>query len=142
MDKKVFDVGLAFHLALIRAKPLDGTVEYARQILVDGDKKLVGIGSQNRSKANSLASKIKDRVNALLAYDGASWTVKCELYKSNNSRTPKQGVFDAVKQLNETNCIIFKAATDNGVNFTSVDVLNTRMKRWEEFANELKSVLE
>ncbi len=141
MKKEIFDLVLDFHKELIRATLSEDTVKHAEAILVDGDKKLAGIGAQKRSRANSFADTLENRLLTLKSWDVATWSGKRMLYCSDAKRTPDAGVFIALELVIVHDLKIGTAATQCNVNFQSVKALKPRFERYETYAKKLKELV-
>ena len=143
MKKEIFDLVLDFHKELIRATLSEDTVANAEAILVNGDKKLAGIGAQKRSRANSFVKTLESRLATLIAWSGAfaCFDTKVKLYCSDAKRTPHKDVFEALNLVLHCDLKTGTAATQCNVNFQSVKALKPRFERYETYAKKLKHLV-
>ena len=141
MKKEIFDLVLDFHKELIRATLSEDTVANAEAILVNGDKKLAGIGAQKRSRANSFVKTLESRLVTLKSWNVSEFYGRCELYKADAKRTPADEVFHALSLVLHKDLKIGTAATQCNVNFQSVKALKPRFERYETYAKKLKHLV-
>ena len=141
MKKEIFDLVLDFHKELIRATLSEDTVANAEAILVNGDKKLAGIGAQKRSRANSFVKTLESRLVTLKSWNVSEFYGKCELYTADAKRTPADEVFHALSLVLHKDLKIGTAATQCNVNFQSVKALKPRFERYETYAKKLKHLV-
>ena len=137
MKTETFDLCLAFHKELIRAELSQATVDNAKKYLVDGDKKLPGIGAQSRSRAKAFAETINGRLDTLKNWHKADTSKQRDIYKAAFKRVPADAVFDAVALVIDSDLKIGTAASQCGVNFQSVKVLKPRIERYNDYAEKL-----
>lgn len=142
MNNKSFDVCLDFHNALVRPSINEQTIENARKILVDNDKRLPGVGAYQRFRARSLASKLNQRYDVLKKWGKSSWNKKMSLYIT-SSRAPSKGAVKACRDIMKENsdASIATASTRHKVNYQCVKVLLQRVKRYDAFSIKLNETL-
>lgn len=142
MNKRSFKVCLEFHNALVRPSINESTISNAMEILVNGDKRLPGIGAYCRFRARALADKLKQRYDLLSKWDDLEWSEKMDLYIT-SSRAPSQGTvkacYDVIKKNSRTS--IADAANRHKVNYQCVKVLVQRVKRYDYFSKKLSKTL-
>ena len=141
MKKEIFDLVLDFHKELIRATLSEDTVANAEAILVNGDKKLAGIGAQKRSRANSFVKTLESRLVTLTEWSSTDWEGQVMFYCADAKRTPATGVFKALNLVLNHDLKIGTAATQCNVNFQSVKALKPRFERYETYAKKLKDLV-
>lgn len=137
MKGEVFELLLEFHSITARGrrrKDADKVEKYAKQVLVDMQKRLPGIGSEMRLQVDHLVDALKQHRQTLRCIVGVnSGLVE---YKKHCASKVKPCVFEAVE-------IAIKGESVNGAcrmtgaHNNSVSSIIRRVNRWVSYAEEL-----
>lgn len=128
MNKDQFEICLSFHLELIRSRPLQKTIDDARNGVTTG-------------AAGKFLYALKERFDSLTQYQSVSNMLKINIYNLNNTRNPSPGAFAGAFDVINNGTGISKAAKAHNVNYQSIKVLIPRLERWEAFAKRLHDTL-
>lgn len=140
MNKKRFDLLLDFHKKLIRAKPLQKTIELTEEILVNDLDQFKGIDTNLKYGAISLANNLLDRELDLEGFYKSDWEGKVKIYNRAYKKNPNPAVFDALKLVYDCGLTYGASSVKCGVNLQSVKSLRIRFDFYTDTANKLNAL--
>lgn len=142
MKTEVFELTLEFYLSTKSGPSVNSETKLqARNILVNGDKRLSGIGSELRKKAQKLADSVTVAHSTLLTWDKCGDdTCKYTAYTSKSIKKPSRGAFDATLDVINTGVTMTQAANTHNINAMSVKVMKPRIEKYISYAERLKKL--
>lgn len=142
MKAEVYKLALEFYLSTKSGPSVNEEAKLqARNILVNGDKRLSGIGAELRKKAQKLADSVIASHCTLLSWDKCHGdTCKFEAYTAKSIKKPSRGAFDATLDVITGGVSIHQAAVAHKVNYQSIKVMKPRIEKYISYAERLKKL--
>lgn len=139
MKAEVFDLVAEFYQQVKSGKACNkDEIKHAKMVVVDGDKRLAGIGSDPRFRARKMAQQITKYHDFLV--DWSNGGDKYEIYTSNTVKRINKDSFDIVLDVinNDSESEAGAMAYAVGINYQNVKSLLPRVKRYISYASKMK----
>lgn len=135
MKPEVFDVAAQFYNKMSRGpKPSEQQLGYAKRICTGEDKRLPGVGPNQRSSAKNMAANIERHLTLLTMWANSDSNARKYLAycSKDKGRRPDERMF---------NMALDDVRSDDNQERYCVKALQKRIAIWDGYASKLKEVL-